>query len=396
MSIRYKDTDLKRVILSANTCWYIFNFRRSTIIALLADNFELHVVAPHDAYTSLLEALGAQVHHIDLNAKSLNPWREAIALGHYFRIYSKLKPAVVLNFTPKVNVYSALAASWVRSRIVNNVSGQGATINRSKKFGRFIDLLYKTSFRKVDWVFFQNQDDQTAFKTKKLLRSTTIEQVIPGSGVDLIRFAATPLQQSQERKFLLAARLIPQKGVLLYIDAARQLIDTARQTGLSIPKFVIAGFFETTPIGKHVEACVRTAAEQGIIDYLGPTDAIETVIAEHHVVVLPTYYGEGVPKILLEAAAMGRPVITTNMPGCREVVVDTQTGLLCQPNCQSSLQAAMSRLIEMPAAELQKMGQAGRERMLSLFNEELVVEPYRVTVKQLAGDHLRANLARSI
>lgn len=361
---------MTRIVISANTSWYLFNFRKGTIKALLEKGCDVIAVAPVDPYSEKLRELGCHFEPLYMDRGSTNPIKDMRTTWHYYQIFLRLKPDLVFNFTPKVNIYSTLAARLVKAKVVNNIAGLGSLFVSHSLASRIAKLLYRISQPLADFVFFQNEEDRKLFLDAGIVKQQFTDR-LPGSGVDLSRFVVTPAPDDGSVKFILVARMLREKGVELYVEAARQLHQQYPNL-----EFNLLGFIdEDNPSGIS-----RTQIEQwqndGTINYLGTTDDVTKVLANQDCVVLPSYYREGVPKSLLEAAAMGKPIVTTDNVGCRETVDNGLSGFLCTPNDLLSLKNALDKIITMTHAQRKKFGCAGRIKIENEFDENMVIKAY--------------------
>jgi len=370
----------KEVWIAINTTWNIFNFRRSLIEALAESGFRVAAYAPPDEYIGRVESAGARYVPMQLNNAGTQPLRELMTLWRMVTLLGLERPALLLTYTPKVNIYLALAARAWGIPVVANVSGLGRTFIAGGWLTRVARVLYRITFSWPRCIFFQNAEDRAVFLDAGLARKEQTA-LLPGSGVDVLRFAPRPkVRDERDFVFLMVARLLWDKGVGEYVAAARQL--KAKFPGVS---FRLLGFLDVpSPSAvprEQVEAWVR----EGLIEYLGQSDDTVPVYAQCDCVVLPSYR-EGMPRTLLEAASMGLPVIATDVPGCRQAVVDGETGLLCEPRNATQLAEAMQRILLLAPEQRARMGRAGRERILREFDEKIVVDRYLDVVKGILGE----------
>ena len=385
-----------RIAVIANSSWYLVNFRLSLMQALTAAGHEVVAVGPPDSYVGRLAAAGIRHRTVPLAAASVNPIRELGTVLALYRVIRDEGIDVVLSYTPKGNIYSAIAAAVNGSLTVPNVSGLGLVFIRRSPLTWLVKQLYRLTFWRAVRVFFQNHDDLALFVRLGLVRAEKAQR-LPGSGVDLVRFApaergtasasaeralqAGAAEASSRRNFafLLVARLLWDKGVGEYVEAARKV-------RLKYPavEFRLLGFLDVQNPSAIPKAKVEAWVAEGVVDYLGSTDDVLPYLREADCVVLPSYR-EGVPRTLLEAAAMARPLITTDAPGCRDAVDDGVTGLLCRPQDADDLADKMLRMIEMDRDELLAMGRRGREKMVREFDERIVISHYLQVVDEAAG-----------
>ncbi|MBB3188801.1 glycosyltransferase family 4 protein [Halomonas cerina] len=356
------------LVLVSNTSWYLYNFRRGTLVALRDAGFRVVALAPEDAYSRrLVEELG--IAHVTLpmegrGTRLLGEGRSLLALAYTLR---RLKPAFVFNFTVKANVYSGLACRVLGIPYANNVSGLGTAFLHDSWLFRRVQSLYGIANRGARCVFFQNQEDHDLFLSHGLLCDTPTA-VLPGSGMDVKRFAFSPLPATGPFTFVMIARLLGDKGVREYVQAARQVRAAHPKS-----RFLLIGPHGASNCTAIPEEEIRQWRDEGVVEVLGEQDDVRPFIQQAHVLVLPSYR-EGMPRTVLEAAAMGRPAIVSDVPGCHQAVVNHQTGWLCQVRSAGSLVQSMERCLAMPQAKLQAMGRAARARIEREFDERIVVE----------------------
>ncbi|MEO6224506.1 MAG: glycosyltransferase family 4 protein [Sphingomicrobium sp.] len=359
------------IALGANDSWNLLNYRAGLIRALQHSGFRVAALTPEGPHSAGFDAIGVTFHPVPMKARGTSPLGDLRTLLAFRRQLKASGAAAFLGFTAKPNVYGTLAASNAHVPAICNISGLGAVFGRAGPLQELLARLYRVALRRASTVFFQNRDDLALFEAKGLVDPAKAD-LLPGSGVDLERFSPGGGKRADGPfTFLFAARLLWDKGVREFADAAR--IVRARRSDV---RFQILGFVE--PEGRTAVPLrqLRDWQSEGVLDYLGATGDVRSAVAAADCVVLPSYYREGVPRVLLEAAAMGRPLITTDAPGCREAVDDHVTGLLCQPRSVDSLVAAMEALLAVSVEEREAMGQAGRAKMERQFDEKLVHRAY--------------------
>ncbi len=367
------------VWIAINTAWNVANFRAGLIAALKADGVRVTAYAPPDSYVPAIEALGARYIPMALDNARTNPLLELATLARMVLLLGRERPALLLTFTPKVNIYLSLAARLWRIPVVANVSGLGRTFIAGGWLTRVTRLLYRVAFSWPRKVFFQNAQDRDEFVAAGLVRAERTA-LLPGSGVDVARFAPRPARPDDGRfVFLMAARLLWDKGVAEYVEAARVL-----RAEFPHAVFRLVGFLDVPSPSAVPRADVEAWQREGIVEYLGHADDMVPAYAEADCVVLPSYR-EGMPRTLLEAAAMALPVCATDVPGCRHAVVDGETGVLCSPRDAASLAEAMRRVLRMTPEARRAMGAAARERVLREFDEPIVVARYLEVVREVLG-----------
>jgi glycosyltransferase involved in cell wall biosynthesis len=367
------------VWIVANTSWNLFNFRRALIARLLAEGYRVVALSPYDEYVGRLEEMGVRHLHLELNNAGLNPFREIATVRRVYELFRREKPGLLLSFTPKANIYACLAAGISGTPASPNVSGLGRAFIRGGWLSVVARILYWASFKSAVRVFFQNPEDSGLFIRQRLVDGSKV-QLLPGSGVDVNRFS--PRDRQTPRKafvFLLVARLLRDKGIGEYVQAARLL-----KTKHPAVQFRLLGFVDPQNPTSFTMSDIDIWRREGVIDYLGTSDDVAPHYADSDCVVLPSYR-EGCPKTLLEAASMGKPLVATDVPGCRWVVNDGINGLLCRPYDASDLADKMSMILAMSPEELGRMGTAGREKMLREFDERVVLDEYMRTVREFAN-----------
>ncbi len=365
-----------RVAIVLNTSWNIVNFRMNLIRSIQGAGHEIHTVAPTDDYTVKLREAGCIHHVVKMDSRGANPIKDLALIFELYTIYKKVKPDIILHYTIKPNVYGALAASFLKIPVVNNVCGLGTVFLKNDILSAFAMFLYRISFRFPKKVFFQNPDDLKLFLDKKLVPAGTVD-LLPGSGIDLDRFKPAIFQRNQKFTFLLISRLITDKGILEYIGAVRKL----RAEGLEA-RFQILGPMDTEHKRGIKKEIIKEWIDSGTIEYLGTTSDVRHFIQQADCIVLPSYR-EGTPRTLLEAASSSKPIITTNVPGCNRVVENNINGLLCNLKDANDLADKMQTMAGFDDTTLKNMGDRGRLKMEAEFNESIVINKYLGTLTAL-------------
>ena len=366
-----------KIAIVANTTWYISNFRSSLIKRILDMGHDVIVISPKDGYEIKISELKASYLPWKLDSRNLNLFNEALSLLDLFKKLKESKVDLILSFTPKGNIYSNLIARLLKINYIPNLSGLGGGFVEKNSLTNYLfKILYKISLAKAQIVLFQNNEDLIFFKESSIFLGPTFR--LPGSGVDLEEF--TPkVPSSSCKSFLLVCRLIWSKGVGEYVEAARQIQQTYH--GLD---FNILGFIDSLhPDGVPAEQ-VKEWHQKGIINYLGETDNVKHFLEKTDCVVLPSYYREGVPRTLLEAASMAIPIITTNHQGCRDALDDMKSGFLCEVRNVDDLKEKLIKMINMSSEQLYEFGKAGRKKMEKEFDENLVLNKYMHLIENIS------------
>ncbi len=362
---------MKTIIITANTSWYLYNFRKNTILSLADCDYRVVTIAPTDEYSEKLLALGCEFYPIAIDQKGTNPINDFRTFISFYRIYRKQKASVVLNFTPKNNIYSTLAANFLGIKVINNIAGLGTIFMNENITSKIVLFLYKISQPKANKIFFQNEEDRQLFIQKKIAPASLTDR-IPGSGVDLNRFSLSPTRDDNRVSFLLVSRMLFDKGIEYYVKAARIL---KAKYGERI-EFRLLGFLDVKNPSAVSKKQMQTWVNEGIVTYLGISDNVENEIKLADCIVLPSFYREGVPRSLLEAAAMGKPIVTTDNVGCRDTVSDGVNGYLCTPRSVTSLTKKLDTMIAMSHEQRIRMGIQSRKKVESEFDEQIVINKY--------------------
>jgi glycosyltransferase involved in cell wall biosynthesis len=374
------------VLMSVNAAWNIWNFRRPLVSALIADGHRVTVLAPHDSSVADLEKLDCRFIPLKISAKGLNPAEGLQLLRQFKRVFKAERPDVVLSYTIKNNIFGAMAARSRNIPFVPNVTGLGTAFLSGGLLLLIAKALYRHAFKYPPVVFFQNEDDRDLFLDNKLVKAQQA-RLLPGSGIDLERFAVAEYpEQSEAPVFLMIARLLLDKGVLEYVEAARQV-----QKQVPGARFQLLGATDSENRTAIDRDTVSAWEAEELVEYLGTTSDVRPHIAAAHCVVLPSYR-EGAPRTLIEAAAMARPLITTDVPGCRAVVTQGMSGFLCQVKSGESLARACLKFLAMPHTEQVEMGEAGRAKMEEEFDDAIVVGAYRTAIDELTGHLMQDTL----
>lgn len=354
------DTQNTQFLLIAGLARSLVNFRGPLITALLNQGLDVHVAAPdlpaNSPTRAQLVALGAQVHEIPLRRAGTNPLADLLTLFALWRLMRRLQPQYVLAYTIKPVVYGTLAA-WLarvpqRFALITGL-GYAFTAGRQRsRVGRLVQWLYKLALARAEGVFFQNPDDEALFRKLGLLAPGARSCVVNGSGVDVEQYAVAPLPDGGPR-FLLIARLLGDKGVREYAQAAARVRAQHPET-----RFALVGRIDENP-DSIAQAELDAWVHDGVVEYLGYLSDVRPAITACSVYVLPSYR-EGTPRTVLEAMAMGRALITTDAPGCRETVVDGDNGFLVPVRDVDALVDAMLKFVETPELAA-RMGARSRQ-----------------------------------
>lgn len=359
------------ILLFANTDWYLYNFRRPLALALRDAGHSVLLISPPGPYGDKLRRLGLRWEPLPMDRRSLNPLREGALLLYLIRLMRRERPDLVHGFTIKCAVYGSLAArlAGVRAR-VNAVAGMGYVFISQKPKARALRPIVRTLLKwalggRNACVILQNPDDVAFFVAARLADPVQVRLIL-GSGVDCSRFSPLPLQADTRVRVLLPARLLWDKGLAEYVSAARLL----RARGVPVD-LLLAGDPDPGNPAAVPESVVRGWVSEGLLHWLGHVDDMPALFRSVQIVALPSYR-EGLPKGLIEAGASGCALITTDVPGCREVVTHEVDGLLVPVKDGVALADAIERLVRDTALR-QTLGAAAREKAIAQFDERIVV-----------------------
>jgi len=359
----------KKVLICSNYAWTIYNFRMPLIRSLKKQGYNVEVVTQFDGYEKDIIQEVDEIHNLFISRKGMNPLTDFITFSNLIIRFFRSKPDLVLLFTIKPVIYGMLASKCFSIPSIPTITGLGTTFIRENIVTRIVKRLYRMALSSASLVFFQNNDDICLFTEQKLIDSDLC-RLSPGSGVDLNAFPERTLEPSDNMTFLLIARMLWDKGVREYVEAARVI--KKKYPNVSFQLLGPHGVENRTAIANSKMAEWQ---EEGVIEYLGATDNVACYIERVCCVVLPSYR-EGTSRVLLESAAMCRPLIATDVPGCREVVDDGVTGLLCKPKDYVSLSQKMEIMINLPHETRVSMGKRGRQKIQDEFSEDIVCDLY--------------------
>jgi glycosyltransferase involved in cell wall biosynthesis len=344
---------------------------------------EVSIIAPRDRTFAPLEEMGCRCVELPVASKGTNPRDDLKTLAVLYREYRTTRPHIVFHYTIKPNIYGTIAAKLAGVPSIAVTTGLGYVFIQHSRTASVAKQLYRFAFRFPREVWFLNKDDRQAFIDQNLLVHPKRARLLHGEGVDLDEYAFTPLPRANPQTegffFILIGRLLWDKGVAEYVDAARRIR----------AKYPYARFGLLGPAGVDNPSAitldeVQAWQREGVIDYLGEANDVRAYIDNADCVVLPSYR-EGVPRTLMEASAMGRPIVATDVPGCREVVEDGVTGFLCEAKSADSLTQQIERMLLLSHAARVEMGVAGRAKVLREFDENEVVERYKGTIRAVTG-----------
>lgn len=359
------------IALSANTSWYLYNFRKGTIEAMLKDGHNVCCISPRDEYTDRLIELGCSWREVNIGSRGLNLYSELKTILRIYSSISSYKPDILFNFTIKNNIYGTICAYFQSIKVINNISGLGEVFINKRIVYKYIQRFYKFILSFSDKIFYQNEDDlNIILKNSSIKRNIT--EYIPGSGVNTARFNIEYLHKKQSDdktfKFIYAGRLLVEKGIYELIESIKKINNTNIQARLLVVG--ISGK-ENISIKKNIKEWSSLPG----VEFFEMTDSIEDFLKMADCLVLPSYR-EGLSRSILEANAMGLPVICSDVPGCNNIIKDSINGFLCIPRNADSLRRTMEKMMNLDYSDLQLMGKRGRKIVIDEYDEKVVIDQY--------------------
>lgn len=373
-----------RLMFVGNVAWDMWNFRKDLMHALADDGYTITVLAPADASNHLLEEKFEFLPLKNLSRKSQNPFRDLKLLKELFSIYRKKKPDLIIHYTIKPNIFGALASFLAGIPSISVVAGMGYLFTHPG-FATILTLpLYRLATSLNRRVLFLNQEDLQDFVRWRMLKPVPGKAIVlPGEGVNTKHFARDSqfrFQSSGRGQFLFVGRLLLDKGILYFLQAAKEV-----KREFPDCTFAILG-----PLDKGNPQCIsdtflNSFIEDGVVSYLGSTTDVRPYMSKADVIVLPTYYGEGMPRSILEAMSLGKPVITTNVRGCTALVRDGFNGYIVPKKDAKALAESMKRFLSLDSEKRDTMGRASEKLAREKFRSEIVHENYRTIIRSLVN-----------
>lgn len=359
------EADRKKVLFLVNHDVVIYNFRLELVERLLQERYDVYVSSPYGERIEALKELGCHYYDIRLDRHGMNLLEEIKLFHSYVKQIGEIKPDIILGYTIKPNIYGAIVAQFRHIPFVANITGLGTAVENPGVKQRLLVLLYKFAFRKVQRVFFQNEENRKFFEENRIALDK--HGMLPGSGVNLER---NPYEEYPAKEdtiiFNVIGRLMKDKGIDEVLEAARQIKKDYPQV-----IFCFLGFCDE----EEYQRKIQKAEAEGLVEYLGQQRNVHDYIKESHATIQASYH-EGMSNVLLETAACGRPVIATNIPGCRETYEEGVTGISCEPRNSKDLERAIREFIELPYGKKKEMGYLARKRMERFFDRRIVVDAY--------------------
>lgn len=367
-----------KLMILANDETTIYNFRREIIRALHEHGYNVTLCLPEGEHTREIEDCGCEVINTPVSRHGKNPLHDLQYMQNCRKLIRQVQPDIVLTYTVKPNIYGSLACQLEKVPYINNVTGLGTILQTESRLAKLILQLQKIAYKKSSCVFFQNKANRDALREKGVISFLTPTEILPGSGVNLELHSYVPMREDDGTvRFIIVSRLRDDKGYREFFEAAERVKKKYPNT-----EFHVVGWYEEDEYKKRVE----NLTQRGIIIYHGKQvqEEVHNLIASCDCVALPSYH-EGMANVLLEGAATGRPIIASNIPGCRESFDEGKSGFGCEVKSADSLFEAMVKLIATPYAERVEMGKYGRKKMEEQFDRRIVAKIYINRIEEIIG-----------
>ncbi|MBX9974448.1 glycosyltransferase family 4 protein [Cytobacillus firmus] len=353
-----------KILVLANFGMGLYNFRKELLEELIKQDHEIYISLPNDEYVSKLEELGCKFINTPVSRRGTNPITDLKLLMKYTTIIRSIKPDLVLTYTIKPNVYGGLACRLANVPYISNITGLGTAVENGGLLQKITLFLYKISLKRAKCVFFQNKENKEMFIKKDIIKGNY--KLIPGSGVNLNHYTLLEYPSNHNINFLFISRVMKEKGIDEYLDAAGYIKGKYPNT-----VFHIVGFCEDS-----YEGILREMQEKGIIKYHGKQNDVREFHKFSHCIIHPTYYPEGMSNVLLESAACGRPIITTDRAGCREIVDESLNGFKVKQQSSQHLIKTIEKFLKLNHKEKKQLGLEGRKKVEKEFDRRIVVDAY--------------------
>lgn len=355
----------KKILILSNHFITLYNFRKELIHRLVEEGHEVILSMPSSGENQYFINLGCRVIETEVDRRGLNPIKDMKLILNYIKIMKKINPDIIFSYTIKPNIYGSLASNITRYRQVNNITGTGATFLNDNLVSKVARVLYKVSIKHSYKVFFQNSGDRDYFVKNKMVKENY--ELLPGSGVNLEQYQFTELPKTDIINFIFIGRVMKVKGIEEYLECAKVI----KEENMNV-NFYIAGFIEE----KQYKGIIEEYHNKGIINYIGFQKDIKSWIQKSHCTVLPSHGGEGVPNVILESAAIGRPAIVSNINGSTDVIENNITGYVFKKKDSKSLINQVNKFISLDIKRRKKMAMESRKKVEKYFNRQLIIQKY--------------------
>lgn len=373
---------MKKILILANNDIGLYNFRKEILQALLRVPYEVHIALPYGSFVEPMVEMGCIFHDTQMERRGTNPFQEVTLLRRYGKLLKKIKPDVVLTYTIKPNIYGGILCAWKHIPYMTTITGLGTAVEGDGILQKITVSLYRFAMRKVRFLFFQNEDNKEFFAKKNIATSRHVR--IPGSGVNLDRYAYIPFPEAgsneeESAEFLFISRVMKEKGIEQYLGMAEAI-----KKKFPLTKFHILGFCEDDEEKPDsYRKKIAEMEERGIVKFHGMQKDIVPFLKESQCTIHPSFYPEGMSNVCLESAASGRPVITTDRPGCKDTIDDGKTGFLVREQDTEDLIKKVEQFLALPYDKRKEMGLEAHKKMVREFDRNLVVKKYLEAIAEV-------------
>ena len=366
-----KQNTKKTVLILVNKQTTIVNFRLELVSALVKTGYKVIVSVPEGDRLDEIRAVGAEIVITPMEKDGTDPIKDIILTAKYLRMIKNTSADIVLTYTIKPNVYGGFASALCGVPYVANITGLGTALEGRGLLHKLAVALYKIGFCRISKVFFQNDENRKFFEKHNI--AVKKHDSLPGSGVNLEKFGILEYPSEHTTEFAFISRIRKEKGIEQYIDAAKAIVEKYPDT-----HFHVCGFGDD-----YYESRMKQLHEEGVIIYHGLLKDVRVMLKDVHCVIHPTYYPEGMSNVLLESAATGRAIISTDRAGCREAIDDGVNGYIVREKDSDDLVQKIEQFLNLSYEEKKKMGLCGREKVSYEFDRNIVVNRYLETVGEL-------------
>ncbi|MBR4461163.1 MAG: glycosyltransferase family 4 protein [Erysipelotrichaceae bacterium] len=353
-----------KILILANNDVGLYKFRGELLEKMLAEKHEVFISLPNGSFVPKMIVMGCVFLDTPIERRGTNPLKDLSLMNHYRKLLREIKPDVVLTYTIKPNVYGGMACQLEKVPYIANVTGLGSAVENGGILQTITSILYRMGLKKAKKIFFQNEANLDFMKEKGIVKDRY--ELIPGSGVNLSRFTPAELPKKDTIDFVYVGRMMKEKGFELYLQAAQTIREKYPQT-----RFHLCGDDED-----NYRELVKELEEKGIVICHGRVDDMASIYQMIDCTVHPTYYPEGMSNVLLESLACGRPIITTDRPGCREIVDDGINGFVVKQRDLGDLIDKIERFILLSPKERKQLGINGRKKVEEQFDRNIVIDKY--------------------
>lgn len=363
-----------KVLILTNNDVGLYKFRKELLEELINSGFEVFVSLPDGDFVRNIVDLGCKFINTELNRRGKNPFQDIGLYNHYVRMIKDIKPDVVLTYTIKPNVYGGMACQRCKVPYLSNIAGLGSTLGKKGVLQTILIAMFRMALSKANKVFFQNQDNLHFMQENNIVKDNY--ELVPGSGVNLKQYQYSEYPDGDDVDFVFVGRTMKEKGFGLYLD-------TAEYIHFRHPN---AKFHMCVLKEEDYEDRIHELVEKGACIYHGQVDNMQDIYKDIHCIIHPTYYPEGMSNVLLEACACGRPAITTDREGCKEIIDDGINGYIVRQKDLDDLIEKVERFLALDSRSKADMGKAAREKVEKQFDRQIVIDKYMQEIRKYAKE----------